>query len=353
MPQAVYANFLDEYIDRAPLQGEAYDTDSNEIHTYIVKFIAENTVAEAKIQPHIQATDGRIDFLALKDHYEVIGVLAIDVVQANKTLEDLIYSGKKKPHMWWDKFERLLQEAFQVYDRHEGRQVHSNAMKLRLLVKKIDADFLAQAKASVNLELSKVPIVLTYEEALATFRNQVSQKFPPNITPQPGRRRTINQVGTRGGGGRGGRGVRNGGRGGGRRGRSGRGQKRSHPDARMVRCTNGTEVEVHASYKLRNDIWNLLPQAERDRLIRERAAYRNQRQRTGGDDRYTVSEVTTDVRSISETLTRIQAQFSSLSQAGGTSGNDGSGNNGNNDVPTTIMGGLNEQSSLRSRNGHQ
>ena len=340
IPPASYPDFLDEYIDNAPLTGAAFITDANEVHTYLVKFIAENTVAEAKIQPHAHENNGRLDFLALKTHYEGVGALAIDVIQADKTLEDLFYSGEKKPHMWWDKFERLLNDAFQVYDRREGREVHSNHMKLRILTKKIGADFLAQAKASINLELSKVPITLTYEEALATFRNQVNQKYPTGVTTQSGRRRAVNQVNTRNGGrGNGRNGRNNGGRGRGG-GRGQHGQKRSHPDARMVRCNDGTQVEVHASYKLKNDVWNNLPQAERDRLIRERASYRRTRQRNNDDDRTTVSEITTDFRSISETLTRMQAQLSSMSN----DNQDGSA------VPTTIMGGRNEQASLRSRN---
>ena len=340
---AAYPDFLDEYIDHAPLAGPAFITDANEVHVYIVKFIAENAVAEAKIQPHADQNNGRLDFLALKEHYEGVGVLAIDVVQADKTLDELFYSGEKKPHMFWEKFERLLNEAFQTYDRREGREVHSNDMKLRILTRKIDADFLAQTKASVGLELSKVPITLTYEEALATFRNQVNQKFPPGMTQAPNRRRSVNQVNTQQngrGGGRGGRG--NGGRSGRGRGRSGR--NRSHPDARMVQCTDGTQMEVHASYKLKSHQWNILPQAEKNRITRERAAYRRSRQRNNDDDRSTVSEITSDVRSMSETLTRMQAQISSLSQAGSQ--------NDSGSVPATIMGGRNEQASLRSRNGN-
>ena len=112
----------------------------------------------------------------------------------------------------------------------------------------------------------------------------------------------------------------------------------------MVRCTDGSQMEVHPSYKFGYEKWNILPQAERDRITRERQEYQHTRQCTGGDDaRSIISEITTAVGSISDTLTRMQAQISSLSQ---------SRNNGNdsNSIPGTIMGGCNEQSSLRSRN---
>ena len=143
VPPAMYVDFLDEYIDNAPLVGAAFVTDSTEVHTYIVKFIASNTTAEAKIQPHAADTNGRLGFLALKAHYEGVGVLAIDIVKADKTPEDLFYGGEKKPHMWWEKFERLLNDAFLTYDRREGRIDHSDVMELRILTRKVNAGFLA------------------------------------------------------------------------------------------------------------------------------------------------------------------------------------------------------------------
>ena len=43
-------------------------------------------------------------------------------------------------------------------------------------------DFLQTNKASINLELAKTPVTITYEKALAAFRNQVNQKFLPEIS---------------------------------------------------------------------------------------------------------------------------------------------------------------------------
>ena len=144
-------------------------------------------------------------------------------------------------------------------------------MKLRILNRKITADFLAATKASINLELARDPITMTYEQALAAFRNQVNQKFPPDIsTSNNARTRRINQViiggsrenqgrgpgrgrGGRGRfgrgpwrGGRGGRGQRNGGR---NRGNNYSGQRRGKEDARMVVRIDRTMVKVHPSYE--------------------------------------------------------------------------------------------------------
>ena len=43
--------------------------------------------------------------------------------------------------MWWEEFEKQLTKAFAIYDKKENRQVHSDEMKLRILCKKINADF--------------------------------------------------------------------------------------------------------------------------------------------------------------------------------------------------------------------
>jgi hypothetical protein len=39
--------------------------------------------------------NGRQDFIALQEHYEGVGVNALDVTKANRILETLFYSGEK------------------------------------------------------------------------------------------------------------------------------------------------------------------------------------------------------------------------------------------------------------------
>ena len=152
--------------------------------------------AEAKILPHGASNDGRLDFIALKEHYEGVGIHSLDLVKADKVLDSLFYSGEKKPHMWWEEFEKQLTKAFAIYDKKENRQVHSDEMKLRILCKKINADFLQSARAGINIELSKVPMTMTYTHALATFRNEVNRKFPPDMTNNNNRARRINEAGS-------------------------------------------------------------------------------------------------------------------------------------------------------------
>ena len=66
---ASYRKFIDEYVDRAPLTGQEYQTEAAEGHTYILKFTSVKPAAEDKLVPHEQQNNGRVDFIALKNHY--------------------------------------------------------------------------------------------------------------------------------------------------------------------------------------------------------------------------------------------------------------------------------------------
>ena len=81
-----HVDFLDDYIAMAPLTGEAFAVDSAEVHTYLVNFIAGNTTAESKIQTHANEFNGRLDFQALQEHFEGVGINPVDIVKADKAL---------------------------------------------------------------------------------------------------------------------------------------------------------------------------------------------------------------------------------------------------------------------------
>ena len=160
----------------------------------IVNFTSGNQEAEFKIQAQINQNNGRSDHRSLKEHYEGVGVYAIEVTRAKQILKTLFYSGEKKPYMWWTEFECQLTAAFVSFDRQEGRIAYSNEMKLRILNEKVNADFLAAAKAGINMALTAVPMTMTYARALQTFRNEVIRKFPPQMTNVTRTRRNINEV---------------------------------------------------------------------------------------------------------------------------------------------------------------
>jgi hypothetical protein len=124
------ADFLDDYIAMAPLVGEAFAIDAADVHTFIVNFISGNDTAEAKIQAHEDTKDGRLDYIALREHYKGVGLHTLDVTKAETILTSLFYSGEKKPHMWWEEFEKQLTSAFTIFNHREGRVVLSEEIYL-------------------------------------------------------------------------------------------------------------------------------------------------------------------------------------------------------------------------------
>ena len=60
---------------------ESYVIDSAQVHTFIVNFVSGNETAEAKIQSFAAQTDVRINYQALIDHYEGVGVHAINITK--------------------------------------------------------------------------------------------------------------------------------------------------------------------------------------------------------------------------------------------------------------------------------
>jgi hypothetical protein len=299
-------DFLDDYIENAPLTGEAFTRDAAEVHTYIVNFIAGNTTAESKILAYNDQRNGRLDYIALKDHYEGVGINAVDALGADKALENLFYAGEKKPHMWWEEFERQLTKAFSIYDRRANRQVFPEEMKLRMLCRKVTADFLQHTKSSINIELTRVPMTMTYNRALAAFRNEVNRKFPPGTNMNSQRARRVSQVNKKG-----------------NRKFQERGNKRAHKDARTITLVDGRKIDAHASYNFPTHIWAKIPQKERDRLSEERRIYKRQ-------------------RSQQSQASSVQSLVSEVTGPDATSVQD--------NASQSIMGGRHEQASLRSRN---
>ena len=99
---------------------------------------------------HAEENNGCLGFMALKDHRKGVSMHAVNLVQDDKILNNLFYSGEKKPHTWWDEFYRQLTNAFNTYDRLEKRIVYSNDTILFISNRKILVDFLQATRSSIN-----------------------------------------------------------------------------------------------------------------------------------------------------------------------------------------------------------
>ena len=248
-------------------------------------------MAEAKMQGLSCPNDGREAFKRLVEHYKGIGIHAIDIREADEVIMSLFYAGEKPPHMWWSEFEKRLTCAFNAYVKREGRVVHSDSMKIHMLIDKIKANFLTPTKAQLELELSRMPMTITYNQGIASFK-----KHPPPMNANKVMRRNVNEVSTggrgrggaaRGGHGRGGRGGRHGGRGG----KGGR----QRTNSKIITLTDRTQIEYHASFNFpRHHVYLKMKQEDRDTLKRERATY----QQRNGRNRNEIAELGSQVQEL-------------------------------------------------------
>ena len=226
-----HVDFMEDYIVIAPAnQGEAFGIDAAEVHTLIVKFITGNDTTEMKVKAHESKRDSRTDWFALKEHYEGVGIHAFDIHEAESIIQDLYNSGEKYPHMYWERFEQRLTYAFTTCEKVEG-SVYTQNMKIRKILQKIKADFLAPSKAGLNIKPTKVPMTMTYDRALAIFRNEVNRKNPSQLSNNISNRdrRSMREVNTRGRG----RGKNNGGRG------RENWIHKTRPDSSVIKLTDG------------------------------------------------------------------------------------------------------------------
>ena len=261
-------DILTSYIRNAPHEGEAFNTDASKVHTYLVNFIKGNTVAESRLASHGFNNNGLQDMKVLCEQYEGVGINAMELDAAEKDINSLNYNGERRP-ITWEQFELRIMNAFSTINKHENRVVYSDMQKLRILNRKINADFLHGTKTVINTELARVPMTMTFAHALASYRNAVLEKHPVEINQRNHRPhyRRINQT-SRGGRGRGGRYHNGNGRGGrGQHGRGGyRNNKRGHPEARWIQGNDGRQIEVHHSYSFRPNIWNNIPREEQRKI---------------------------------------------------------------------------------------
>ena len=121
----------------------------------------------------------------------------------------------------------------------------------------------------------------------------------------------------------------------------------------MIRCTDGSEVETHASFKFSDDVWAVLPDTERTRILHEREEYKRRRYNGGNDDRSIISQITTatphaaaDLQSVTQSINNLQQQISSLQSQSNVNNDNNAG------PPSSIMGGRNEQANLHTRSNN-
>ena len=256
----------------APLEGESFKIDAAAVHTILMSLIVGHEEAEVMLQNISNERNGRAEFNILRAHFERTGIFAKDKLKARNIIDNLYYNGENPPHMWFAQFEQDLTWAFSTYDMNEGRQVHSNEEKLAILLKKIKGDTLIATKSSIEVQLVTMPTLVTYETALAAFRNAINSMTKKQLTAGRSRRSYINAINAYGPG-------RGRGRGRGRQGRGRFNNSRTRTDTKTITLTDGQQIEYHPSFKFPDNIYAKFKPADKQMLHKEREAYRNNKRR--------------------------------------------------------------------------
>ena len=105
--------------------------------------------------PYTTFNNIRLDFHVLQEHYEGIGINATNVLRAEDTINDLFYAGEKKPTMWKDEFEKILKHASTIVHKIEKRNLFAYKVKLRVLIREINADFLQNIMVTMSIGLTR------------------------------------------------------------------------------------------------------------------------------------------------------------------------------------------------------
>ena len=110
------ANDNENFISMARLSGNTFESDSQRVHVSLIPFLAKHNEALSIVKGiGVDNRCGRKDWLALAQHYKGSGMFLNEVVEAERTIKDLYYNGENHPHMYWNKFKRLLNDAYSVF----------------------------------------------------------------------------------------------------------------------------------------------------------------------------------------------------------------------------------------------
>ena len=171
--------------------------------------------------------------------------------------------------MWWDEFETRLTNAFATINKDAGRPVYTNKSKLRMLNNKIRADFLLTMKTSIDMEMNKVPMTMTFDLAMTNYRNTVNVKFPDDLSAYKKTPRKVQTTTSTKGKGK--NSYRNG-----KKGDNNNSNKCPNQDkgAQKVIGLDGKTISVHPAFKWDTDEWFNIPQPVRRQLTQMRNEYR-------------------------------------------------------------------------------
>ena len=280
-------DFGDDFISRsvagAPLQGEAFRADARKVHQLLMNFLVAES-AEQWIRGHVNQVNGRLDMVALRNHYSGERNASRRIATAEKLREALHY--KSEWSLPFNTFLDRMQKMFNIF-KEEGEPIPDNA-QIRELFKWVQHPQLQDTVKALRVRFDLDGI--TYTEAANHLTAAVSELPEYQLA-----RHTSSVRRVRGGGNRGGSGDK--------------GKKKHQFKRDSIYEPDGSIFTGYCSN------WRTLPQEDRDKVLAERVRKKN------GDKKRKLSEIQT-LSSDIESMKRTVAQMISARQENRDDGDD-------------------------------
>ena len=84
-----------------------FDYKTQSVHTLTLSLISEYSEVESIVRTATEEC-GRTAYLAMVTRFEGVGAMSVDLIDAERVVKELFYSGEKSPTMYWDRFEKEL-----------------------------------------------------------------------------------------------------------------------------------------------------------------------------------------------------------------------------------------------------
>ena len=128
-----HADFMQESIACAPLEGTPYEADRATVFQLLISFTTGHP-SEAWIKPTVRKRNGRLSMKALRDHFSGEGNATCRIAEADRLKESLFYKSERS--LSFETFLTKCQKMFNIYEK-EKEPMEEDA-KIRFLFKKVN-----------------------------------------------------------------------------------------------------------------------------------------------------------------------------------------------------------------------
>ena len=181
-----HADFVDETIACAPLNGVNFEADRSTVQQYLVSFTT-GEMSEEWIKPLLKKKNGRLSMVALRNHFSGEGNATRRIAVA-ETLEATLHY-KNERSLPFEAFLTKCQKMFTIYS-DEGEAKDEKA-KIRFLFKSVATSGLGSAVEALKAQIATSPTPITYTTIANHLATAVAD-LPDNLA----KRRNISSIGS-------------------------------------------------------------------------------------------------------------------------------------------------------------